>query len=1111
MVGKTPKKSWADIVKRDLVCRGVSSKMQRFKHMSKGRGVPAKRESTVKSKHPANVFCEEVPKSFEFGHLTTGHANSPAPIFIHNKTSKTPRIYRKGRKSPFNAGFTKSQGNYGDLDGLDRLMATPRTGMREIEISPNDKTNSSEKLQNTPLSKKSNSKPRSRTPSPLKINGSSTEEFMGSLGASPVVFPTTPSQLKSFPRSVGKRPHSRISILASCTNMTNFDFSSIKTPDITKDNFISPLVTPSPSASSKLPENLHRGSSKSFMVSPENIQLETDATTFDFENAQTPDFSTPNVSQVEFPSPVSTQSNHLASDVNNVRNSLMTKYNNAVGRRALLLTPKAIRSFTQGLDSDLHEIKRLPRTLRAVASTPKPDYNVNVMTSIRTKDISERRKTRTPENPNSDNTYSDVVVLDCVNDKHTPKIRKSQTPRSVLDSPSVGYTNGDSGKLIKNMKIAVPEASNDTCNTATKVPVPDYSNIQGLQSLFRTPRRNPENVEIKANYCEPRGLKKLLATPKQKQYSPFADYTNVAGIKNLFASQIPVNSPEANYTNLYGIQTLMKTPNALDSLEREIEVMGELVKTPLSDRTNKVVRKIAPLLQHSPTQSLGRILRSSPKVVSPGTSSPSENIPPVEDGTPRRSRRNAKVELEAVAMSVRQRRPRRGAVKSDAQSHVTECELESIKLSPVVPERSLRSRKKVDSTDKNAMNKKKSRKGEKTAKVEIQNSVIMNKYQESPQIVEVDVELSEVSGKVEITQRQPAFSPEIDNPSLKLKLDTPVSVEDLVSDTLLVKRRNTQKAELNVLVVSPSKRRRKINNAVLESGKAVLPVLQDSETCVSLGKQEHSNDSELTPDLSVPVRGKRRKNQSPNQDEKKQMTPVRRGRSRKVTTAAGNSITDESNKIETQSKHIELNIDPVLCRENLDLSPSRKRNRKTRAQCVKSNDIQEEREVSSQSQDAASTRSRRGKLKEITESEQPLTKGRRKLANKLVSVPDAIENMPDLLVEQEVRITRRGRTRVQNSVDESVPVLQETKMKRGGTRLKNKKLEATVEPLEESEKEMDENCRVLEEPSLDKTSTKAKKNDKSRNTRFTWSLPGESFGGQRPRGPVTSEYAKQPL
>ncbi|XP_071543732.1 uncharacterized protein [Panulirus ornatus] len=630
--GKTPKKSWADVLKGGLITRGMPPcNTQDSKKAKRMKAASATRELKLLKKH----LSVDKPKGLEFGRLTTGHANSPSPIIIHNKTSKTPRFCRKGQKILLQAGQTKSSESDAYLDGLARLMATPEAtfdkqitsatsgtdsnGEYSEEItSPNTKISvvsscdqemvKTQGMSPWPLRKtrsfctkspefsKSSDNPGSVTksyaitPCSVKIPRASASDLEESLGGSPISFmPTTPNALHSVP-SVSRRPLSYISTSASLIN-TSFDFSSFKTPDVTEDKYVSPLLTPN--TFRKTPERLLRSSKDKFvMTSPEDIPLETDVTTFDFDNAHTPDFS-----RGDFVSPMSTRSKHTTPRVNySFRKS--PRNHDLFGMKNPS-PPKLINETPKGTQSYVHEMIRVLCTPKTASSTPKLDCNVagsNENVGQRNHELNVSFETeakvgkqlRTPKSvlgsPKTDHTNNayfmklrkspqktpDAGFTNVTSSKMqiiTPNIsvpehktddtntsgmrRVLRTPRPMAGSPMVDYTNGDGLKKL----MTAPSAA------AQYVPEADYTDVAGMKKLMKTPKPSVSGEAVDDHIS---GIRKLLQSPKPVQESPTADYTNFSGLRKLMKTpnSSTQESPEADYTNVAGVKKLMRTPKA---------------------------------------------------------------------------------------------------------------------------------------------------------------------------------------------------------------------------------------------------------------------------------------------------------------------------------------------------------------------------------------------------------------------------------------------------------------------------------------------------------------------------------------------------------------------
>lgn len=71
-------------------------------------------------------FQEAALKQQKAASISTGHANSPAPIIIRRKTTQTPKVFRRGQKQLCPISQPGGAGDTAGLEGLSSLMATPR-------------------------------------------------------------------------------------------------------------------------------------------------------------------------------------------------------------------------------------------------------------------------------------------------------------------------------------------------------------------------------------------------------------------------------------------------------------------------------------------------------------------------------------------------------------------------------------------------------------------------------------------------------------------------------------------------------------------------------------------------------------------------------------------------------------------------------------------------------------------------------------------------------------------------------------------------------------------------------------------------------------------------
>ncbi|KAK3862889.1 hypothetical protein Pcinc_031286 [Petrolisthes cinctipes] len=533
--GKTPRKpSFADVLKKGLMKRGVVFSRSQRTHNQVLQRARLARAARTGNKNPTvtagkaatalTKFEKEVPKTFKFGETsTTGHANSPASIFIGKKMSKTPRVFKRGRKTPLRAKTAGGvAGDEANFEGLAEMMATPGVA----KMTTPKATRGSEIME--------------------VEEDNATEEKEDTVGASPKLrwSPRTPSTT-SFISTTS----------TTATNFTNFDFSAIKTPDITEDRFISPLVTPRP-PSSTIPERISpRGCRGSPLLptSPEDVPIEEDATTFDFENVHTPD-----VSQDAFVSPDSAMKPKM--------------------RRSL-------RTFTHGLVNLREEEKELESPSSKFAKkTPK----INLVSASTPKPGSSGTNGDLHQQSSSESIIGMRSLFETITDEE--EIEEEQADQTINnDSNSsnivtrLSGTPTEGGDYTDVLGVRMPRSGPCT-------PEADYTQIAGVQKLMKTPKTTPQTPE--ADYKQVAGVKKLMktprASPKNTPKVPEADYTQV-GVKNMMTTPrgATSSSPEADYTQVEGVRKLMKTPRATPQTPvadyTQVAGMKKLLKTPESN------------------------------------------------------------------------------------------------------------------------------------------------------------------------------------------------------------------------------------------------------------------------------------------------------------------------------------------------------------------------------------------------------------------------------------------------------------------------------------------------------------------------------------------------
>lgn len=782
-------------------------------------------------------------------------------------------------------------------------------------------------------------------------------------------------------------------------------------------------------------------------------------------------------------------------------------YTNVKGVKKLLKTPKADGKEHEADYTHVAGVRKILQTPKPRVESPKADY-----TDVSgVKGLMKSPNATCQKSPEAD--YTNVAGVKKL--MHTPKapvpeheaddthvigIRKIlRSPKLPSESPKADYTNIVSVKrLLKTPNKAVPKQ----CTA-------DYSNVAGIKRLLRSPRQAPKETEAvlglqkklktqrktrerNPDYREPKGLKRLLATPRQKQFSPLSDYTNVAGLKNILATpHSPVKSPKADYTNVYGVRALMRTPKIRDDfVDVDLEGLGQLLKSPLTDQTNVIVGRAVELANHSSNPGSGRKLRRSPKVISPATSSPSENILPLEEisrnaealkeqvqdggSTPRRSQRNAKVKVQEVTTPVRRGRSRKGITKEadSIENDVDGSVLKLIKASPVVPERRLRSKKGVCSVEESPTRaiRKKSKRTQKASSGRSQDmDLISQRDQESSvqtKVVEhehYDDSVDEAN-KVATKKKQPSSPKKVNSDEVNLDNSSQLKVD--FSPLPGRRRRNDKQGDLD-LPTKTHGRRGKQNRMIgkEDSTEPASLIVEDTIPRVL----SSGSDVELKSKESVTTRN-RRKQTEPEIAEEQTKTHTRRGCGRRKAAQANEVSAKETSKIEARSVHDDECVDtgrvsPGLISEN---KPTPRKLRKTKVQDGELDNIQEVTEICCQIQDSSKKEevtSRRGRSKAAEKPENGFERqlrGRKNCSKQTHRVKDKSEMTSD---EQESETSPNGYTESPKILKDAASEYQTTKRKRGNSRLNSKIVHeiVTEEPSEDllkaTEKEQKSSCR----------------------------------------------------
>ncbi|XP_064097062.1 uncharacterized protein LOC135208619 [Macrobrachium nipponense] len=562
--GKT-KKSWAHILKEGLMAHGLpAAKAQKASIvMDKARKLRRTRKQKV-TEDFIPTFNQDIPKNFNFTQ-STGHVDSPAPIIIRKKVAKTPKVpvYRKGQKTSVEKGTKESISDI-DLEGLTDLLVTPKSKDKDIikEVTGwtlpdivNHFTPLSKAVRmkmfvknsgKTPLNKVPNQETKTPgTPSSLNSSSSSGKDMF-----SPVTPPNGNISRRSM-SSVTNTPVSR-------ADTTNFDFCAVKTPDITSDCLISPLVTPDVKSSGHL-----LISQESVLETP--VPIETDVTTFDFENVVTP-VVTPDV----FVSPMST--------------------------RSKLTTPRKSQEVSQSVGSAKINIA-LSETLAGVSNTRETSCSDDILQTPKTNNSSVlniKRLLIMPKESSASNSREEPLQISQVEEENhaigNPNVTdmKLEGQKTPAWEHEQGNTNTEMRRLLQTPKECVTENDpNYTDDSIKKLPVtptaeqePSSKDFSGQKKQLRSSKRLLESPGT--DYSNVAGVRKLLKTPKADVHKHEPDYTDVAGVKKLMETPKPgVSVHKPDYTDVDGVEDLLRTPVAEKEPDyTDVEGMKRLKKIP---------------------------------------------------------------------------------------------------------------------------------------------------------------------------------------------------------------------------------------------------------------------------------------------------------------------------------------------------------------------------------------------------------------------------------------------------------------------------------------------------------------------------------------------------
>ncbi|KAB7498395.1 hypothetical protein Anas_03533 [Armadillidium nasatum] len=484
---------------------------------------------------------------------------------------------------------------------------------------------------------------------PLPVTPPSGRKSRSSMRSSNTVTPITPiSKLSSSVKFKLKRGIANSSAIESIT-----DFSTVGTPDITMDKFISPVESPTPTR--MYPESISRIdylSARKLL----NIPVDADFTTYEFNSHETP-----NISKEKFVSPIgSAQRLTSTSGLKQVRNTPLKDCN---------MTKSIQKLFASEQNPDPSQIRKLFENSNAESGTPKenvctPDYQ-------NLSGIEKLLKTPRAHSPPLAN-YSDFNGLK----------KMLRTPR-MQQEPACDYTNVHG--LRKLLKTPKPQS---------RTPPADYTTVHGVKRLMRTPR--VERNSPKADYTNVFGLKRLLNLQKEKEKCQPTSIYNLEGLRELMKSpKYKELSKDAEEIRLLPSKSMPNMPNLGD-----LKTLFSSANTPFNspDYNSSDQSKIECGSAQPEGKSKRKYSKSPSSLHQKLPASEFKNVASDEDLTPRRkrgrpaktasSKKNLKSDTEATPI-------KDGG--GDTQSKITTSS--SIKnLTPTTPRRRGRPAKQIPSS-----------------------------------------------------------------------------------------------------------------------------------------------------------------------------------------------------------------------------------------------------------------------------------------------------------------------------------------------------------------------------------------------------------------------------
>ncbi|XP_013781301.1 proliferation marker protein Ki-67-like isoform X2 [Limulus polyphemus] len=529
--GKTPRKSpktvnkqlWSEVLKKGLMQKGIVATKKTAKKLALKKSLKTTKNQ-VKSQTATPLKAPLLN--------STGHADSPATIYITKKVKARIALTRKGRKTPYKniikqmkIGSKKSETPETSFTGVESLLKTP--------------------------------KPFSRRKSLNKFQNVNSNMFSS---LSPDKLPNVSDDLSVLHK--GKTNQS--CLMSDFLNDNSLVKSDVEIP--LKSNSRTKKLTPK-QGKEKEEMSVRDILEYTNVTVNENDKLKSDGKTVVKKFVETPQRTPPacyingeGIKEIV----------HTSSTLPNV------DYRTVKGAKRLAQIPKSA-----------------PRALKRLVNTPQADYrNVEgIKRLFKTSRSGPKPLKRLVHTPQAD--YRNVKGIKRL--VKTPK-SNHKALKNLINTPQADYRNVEGIKRLVKTPRSEPKALKRLVNTPqadyrnvegikrlvrtpSDTPKADYSNTEGIKRLLRNPEKVPQS-----DYTDVEGVRELM---KQRNGTP-------RNIQHLKQVKTPNRSPRASFSNLSGIHSLFKMPETLPEPDftglAEIFVTPEISKqsqTPASKKTKR--------------------------------------------------------------------------------------------------------------------------------------------------------------------------------------------------------------------------------------------------------------------------------------------------------------------------------------------------------------------------------------------------------------------------------------------------------------------------------------------------------------------------------------------